>query len=118
MHIVLLTWQMNQREMEVRNKVCSVALTDSAHNIWLQETTKSTQDWMLQVNQLTSHTVSNTHKCEVKVGKGAASHAGIRSDCHLMQILSVVCVGPAVISLLTALLTHTGNTDQPQTQKC
>lgn len=50
---------MNQREMEVRNKVCSVALTDSAHNIWLQETTKSTQDWMLQVSQLTSYTVSN-----------------------------------------------------------
>ncbi|XP_075899979.1 cotranscriptional regulator ARB2A homolog isoform X2 [Nelusetta ayraudi] len=39
---------MNQREAEVKNKVCSVALTDSAHNIWLQETTKSTQEWMLQ----------------------------------------------------------------------
>uniref|UniRef100_A0A3Q4M393 ARB2 cotranscriptional regulator A n=1 Tax=Neolamprologus brichardi TaxID=32507 RepID=A0A3Q4M393_NEOBR len=37
---------MNQRELEVKNKVCAVALTDSAHNIWLQETTKSTQDWM------------------------------------------------------------------------
>uniref|UniRef100_A0A669BDW0 ARB2 cotranscriptional regulator A n=1 Tax=Oreochromis niloticus TaxID=8128 RepID=A0A669BDW0_ORENI len=37
---------MNQRESEVKNKVCAVALTDSAHNIWLQETTKSTQDWM------------------------------------------------------------------------
>lgn len=108
---------MNQREMEVRNKVCSVALTDSAHNIWLQETTKSTQDWMLQVSQLTSYTVS-THKCEVKAGKGAANRAGVHSYSHLMQILSVFCVGPAVISLFTALLTHTGNTDQPQPQKC
>lgn len=96
---------MNQREMEVRNKVCSVALTDSAHNIWLQETTKSTQDWMLQVSQLTSYTVSNT-QCLVKAGKG------VHSCSHFMQILSVVCVGSAVISLLTALLTHTGSTDQ------
>ncbi|KAJ0019301.1 hypothetical protein NQD34_006870 [Periophthalmus magnuspinnatus] len=39
---------MNQREAEVKNKVCAVALTDSAHSIWLQETTKSTQDWMQQ----------------------------------------------------------------------
>ncbi|XP_054628478.1 cotranscriptional regulator FAM172A homolog isoform X3 [Dunckerocampus dactyliophorus] len=39
---------MNHRETEVRNKVCAVALTDSAHNIWLQETSKSTQDWMQQ----------------------------------------------------------------------
>ncbi|XP_061762237.1 cotranscriptional regulator FAM172A homolog isoform X2 [Nerophis ophidion] len=37
---------MNHRENEVRNKVCAVALTDSAHNLWLQETSKSTQDWM------------------------------------------------------------------------
>lgn len=49
MRIPLPMWQMNQREAEVKNKVCSVALTDSAHNIWLQETTKSTQEWMLQV---------------------------------------------------------------------
>ncbi|XP_051806382.1 cotranscriptional regulator FAM172A homolog isoform X2 [Acanthochromis polyacanthus] len=40
--------RMNQREMQVKNRVCAVALTDSAHNIWLQETSKSTQDWMQQ----------------------------------------------------------------------
>uniref|UniRef100_A0A8C6URB6 Family with sequence similarity 172 member A n=1 Tax=Neogobius melanostomus TaxID=47308 RepID=A0A8C6URB6_9GOBI len=39
---------MNQREAEVKHKVCAVALTDSAHNIWLQDTTKTTQDWMQQ----------------------------------------------------------------------
>lgn len=39
---------MNQREAEVKFKVCAVALTDSAHNIWLQDTTKTTQDWMQQ----------------------------------------------------------------------
>ncbi|XP_061673564.1 cotranscriptional regulator FAM172A homolog [Syngnathoides biaculeatus] len=39
---------MNHRETEVRNKVCAVALTDSAHSMWLQETSKSTQDWMHQ----------------------------------------------------------------------
>ncbi|XP_061528224.1 cotranscriptional regulator FAM172A homolog isoform X1 [Phycodurus eques] len=39
---------MNHRETEVRNKVCAVALTDSAHSMWLQETSKSTQDWMQQ----------------------------------------------------------------------
>lgn len=39
---------MNQRETEVKEKVCAVALTDSAHNIWLQETSKGTQDWMQQ----------------------------------------------------------------------
>lgn len=37
--------QMNHREMQVKSK----ALTDSAHNIWLQETGKGTQDWMQQV---------------------------------------------------------------------
>lgn len=40
---------MNQRELQVKNKVCAVALTDSAHNIWLQEASKGTQDWMQQV---------------------------------------------------------------------
>ncbi|XP_040011442.1 cotranscriptional regulator FAM172A homolog isoform X5 [Xiphias gladius] len=40
--------EMNQREMQVKNRVCAVALTDSAHNIWLQETSKGTQDWMQQ----------------------------------------------------------------------
>uniref|UniRef100_A0A3B5MDE7 ARB2 cotranscriptional regulator A n=1 Tax=Xiphophorus couchianus TaxID=32473 RepID=A0A3B5MDE7_9TELE len=39
---------MNQREMQVKNRVCAVALTDSAHNIWHQETSKGTQDWMQQ----------------------------------------------------------------------
>lgn len=37
---------MIQREAQVKNRVCAVALTDSAHNVWLQETTKVTQDWM------------------------------------------------------------------------
>uniref|UniRef100_A0A8C5I8U2 Arb2 domain-containing protein n=1 Tax=Gouania willdenowi TaxID=441366 RepID=A0A8C5I8U2_GOUWI len=37
---------MNQREMQVKDKVCAVALTDSAHNIWLQETSMSTKNWM------------------------------------------------------------------------
>uniref|UniRef100_A0A667YBM1 ARB2 cotranscriptional regulator A n=1 Tax=Myripristis murdjan TaxID=586833 RepID=A0A667YBM1_9TELE len=39
---------MNQREAQVKNRVCAVALTDSAHNIWLQETSRGTQDWMQQ----------------------------------------------------------------------
>ncbi|XP_057688281.1 cotranscriptional regulator ARB2A homolog isoform X2 [Corythoichthys intestinalis] len=39
---------LNHRETEVRNKVCAVALTDSAHSMWLQDTSKSTQDWMQQ----------------------------------------------------------------------
>lgn len=39
---------MNQREQELKSKVCAVALTDSAHNIWLQETSKTMQYWMQQ----------------------------------------------------------------------
>uniref|UniRef100_A0A8C6PD72 ARB2 cotranscriptional regulator A n=1 Tax=Nothobranchius furzeri TaxID=105023 RepID=A0A8C6PD72_NOTFU len=39
---------MNQREVQVKNRVCAVAFTDSAHNLWLQETTKGTQDWIFQ----------------------------------------------------------------------
>ncbi|XP_028269186.1 cotranscriptional regulator ARB2A homolog isoform X2 [Parambassis ranga] len=39
---------MNHREMQVKSKVCAVALTDSSHNIWLQETSKGTQDWMME----------------------------------------------------------------------
>uniref|UniRef100_A0A3P9INH2 Family with sequence similarity 172 member A n=1 Tax=Oryzias latipes TaxID=8090 RepID=A0A3P9INH2_ORYLA len=42
---------MNQREIQVKNKVCAVALTDSSHNIWLQDTSKGTQDWMHQCCQ-------------------------------------------------------------------
>ncbi|XP_013867971.1 cotranscriptional regulator ARB2A homolog isoform X3 [Austrofundulus limnaeus] len=44
----------NQRELQVKNKVCAVALTDSSHNIWLQETSKGTQDWMFQAQRGTS----------------------------------------------------------------
>lgn len=58
-NLICLLWQMNQREMQVKNRVCAVALTDSAHNIWLQETSKGTQDWMQQVKTHT-HTDSNT----------------------------------------------------------
>lgn len=50
-NVICFLWQMNQREMEVKNRVCAVALTDSAHNIWLQETSKGTQDWMHQVKK-------------------------------------------------------------------
>ncbi|XP_061584951.1 cotranscriptional regulator FAM172A homolog [Cololabis saira] len=39
---------MNHREMQLRNRVCAVALTDSSHNIWLQDTSKGTRDWMQQ----------------------------------------------------------------------
>ncbi|XP_051876287.1 cotranscriptional regulator FAM172A homolog isoform X4 [Pristis pectinata] len=37
---------MIQREAEVKNKVVSVALTDSVHNVWHQEAGKSVLDWM------------------------------------------------------------------------
>uniref|UniRef100_UPI00398E6126 cotranscriptional regulator ARB2A homolog isoform X1 n=1 Tax=Pristiophorus japonicus TaxID=55135 RepID=UPI00398E6126 len=37
---------MIQREAEVKNKVISVALTDSVHNVWHQEAGKSILDWM------------------------------------------------------------------------
>ncbi|CAL8329933.1 unnamed protein product [Arctogadus glacialis] len=37
---------MKQREGQVKRRVCAVALTDSAHNIWLQDSSKSMQDWM------------------------------------------------------------------------
>ncbi|KAK0131963.1 Protein FAM172A [Merluccius polli] len=38
--------QMKQREVQVKHRVCAVALTDSAHNIWFQKSSKSMQDWM------------------------------------------------------------------------
>ncbi|GCC27590.1 hypothetical protein chiPu_0006015 [Chiloscyllium punctatum] len=37
---------MIHREAEVKNKVISVALTDSVHNVWHQEAGKSVLDWM------------------------------------------------------------------------
>ncbi|TWW60017.1 Protein FAM172A [Takifugu flavidus] len=40
---------MNQRETDVKNRVRAVAFADSAHNIWHQDTSKGTQDWMQQV---------------------------------------------------------------------
>ncbi|CAG07916.1 unnamed protein product [Tetraodon nigroviridis] len=39
---------MNQREMDVKSRVRAVAFTDSAHNIWHQDTSKGIQDWMQQ----------------------------------------------------------------------
>uniref|UniRef100_A0A674MI96 ARB2 cotranscriptional regulator A n=1 Tax=Takifugu rubripes TaxID=31033 RepID=A0A674MI96_TAKRU len=39
---------MNQRETDVKNRVRAVAFADSAHNIWHQDTSKGTQDWMQQ----------------------------------------------------------------------
>eukprot|EP00062_Callorhinchus_milii_P008547 gi/632951367/ref/XP_007891256.1/ PREDICTED: protein FAM172A isoform X1 [Callorhinchus milii] len=37
---------MIRRETEVKNKVIAVALTDSVHNVWHQDTVKSILDWM------------------------------------------------------------------------
>ncbi|MBN3300120.1 F172A protein, partial [Amia calva] len=37
---------MIQREVEVKNRVCAVALTDSVHNVWHQEAGKSILEWM------------------------------------------------------------------------
>ncbi|KAJ8414937.1 hypothetical protein AAFF_G00024600 [Aldrovandia affinis] len=37
---------MIQRETEVKNRVCAVALTDSVHNVWHQEAGRSILDWM------------------------------------------------------------------------
>ncbi|XP_070599140.1 cotranscriptional regulator ARB2A isoform X3 [Erythrolamprus reginae] len=37
---------MIQREIEVKNKVTAVALTDSVHNVWHQEADKIVREWM------------------------------------------------------------------------
>lgn len=37
---------MIQREAEVKNRVCAVAMTDSVHNVWHQDVNKSIQDWL------------------------------------------------------------------------
>uniref|UniRef100_W5M0J2 ARB2 cotranscriptional regulator A n=1 Tax=Lepisosteus oculatus TaxID=7918 RepID=W5M0J2_LEPOC len=37
---------MIQREAEVKNRVCAVAMTDSVHNLWHQEAGKSILEWM------------------------------------------------------------------------
>ncbi|KAJ8285479.1 hypothetical protein GJAV_G00027260 [Gymnothorax javanicus] len=37
---------MIQREAEVKNRVCGVAMTDSVHNVWHQEAGRSVLDWM------------------------------------------------------------------------
>ncbi|KAG7481308.1 hypothetical protein MATL_G00065300 [Megalops atlanticus] len=37
---------MIQREIEVKSRVCAVALTDSVHNVWHQEAGKSILEWM------------------------------------------------------------------------
>lgn len=39
---------MIQREAQVKNRVCAVAMTDSVHNVWHQETSKSVQEWLQQ----------------------------------------------------------------------
>lgn len=40
---------MIQREIEVKNKVTAVALTDSVHNVWHQEADKIVREWMREV---------------------------------------------------------------------
>ncbi|XP_076145169.1 cotranscriptional regulator ARB2A homolog [Alosa pseudoharengus] len=37
---------MIQRETEVKNRVCAVAMTDSVHNVWHQEAGKSILEWL------------------------------------------------------------------------
>lgn len=37
---------MIQRESEVKNRVCAVAMTDSVHNVWHQEAGKSILEWL------------------------------------------------------------------------
>ncbi|XP_055742006.1 cotranscriptional regulator FAM172A homolog isoform X8 [Salvelinus fontinalis] len=45
---------MIQREAQVKNRVCAVAMTDSIHNIWHQDANKSIQEWLQQVQSDTS----------------------------------------------------------------
>ncbi|KAM9465502.1 cotranscriptional regulator ARB2A homolog isoform 14-T16 [Salvelinus alpinus] len=40
--------RMIQREAQVKNRVCAVAMTDSIHNIWHQDANKSIQEWLQQ----------------------------------------------------------------------
>ncbi|KAJ8006141.1 hypothetical protein DPEC_G00125160 [Dallia pectoralis] len=39
---------MKHREAEVKSRACAVAMTDSVHNIWHQEVSKSVQEWLHQ----------------------------------------------------------------------
>uniref|UniRef100_A0AAZ3Q4P0 Arb2 domain-containing protein n=1 Tax=Oncorhynchus tshawytscha TaxID=74940 RepID=A0AAZ3Q4P0_ONCTS len=39
---------MIQREAQVKNRVCAVAMTDSIHNVWHQDANKSIQEWLQQ----------------------------------------------------------------------
>uniref|UniRef100_A0A8K9WW52 Arb2 domain-containing protein n=1 Tax=Oncorhynchus mykiss TaxID=8022 RepID=A0A8K9WW52_ONCMY len=39
---------MCQREAQVKDRVCAVAMTDSVHNIWHQDASKSIQEWLQQ----------------------------------------------------------------------
>ncbi|TNN37730.1 Protein FAM172A [Liparis tanakae] len=81
---------MNQREMQVKNRACAVALTDSAHNIWLQETSKGTQDWMqqgLSVFSSDNYCVVDMDTRRDLFGPPADS---IRSPCH--QLNAAFCV--------------------------
>lgn len=55
---------MIQREIEVKNKVTAVALTDSVHNVWHQEADKIVREWLREVrlcsdNQV--HKLANYH---------------------------------------------------------
>nr|XP_029533291.1 cotranscriptional regulator FAM172A isoform X4 [Oncorhynchus nerka] len=45
---------MIQREAQVKNRVCAVAMTDSIHNVWHQDANKSIQEWLQQVQSDTS----------------------------------------------------------------
>lgn len=66
-HAVMVTsancasWQMNQRETDVKSRVRAVAFTDSAHNIWHQDTSKGAQDWMQQVKK--NFFKKHSHQC-------------------------------------------------------
>ncbi|XP_052334484.1 cotranscriptional regulator FAM172A homolog isoform X3 [Oncorhynchus keta] len=40
--------RMIQREAQVKNRVCAVAMTDSIHNVWHQDANKSIQEWLQQ----------------------------------------------------------------------
>lgn len=105
--------------MEVKNRVCAVALTDSAHNIWLQETSKGTRDWMHQVkkNNLQYTCVNTQAHRKTKIQQIVQKSIPYLSSHHVTypsNELRSLCVCSSLILPCTILLTYTGAPGQQQ----
>ncbi|XP_029618005.1 cotranscriptional regulator ARB2A homolog isoform X2 [Salmo trutta] len=74
-----------QREAQVKNRVCAVAMTDSIHNIWHQDASKSIQEWLQQERLLHAFLLFIPPSLPPSSKPTTASHQTLHTTLHRQQ---------------------------------